>query len=35
MNQRIKHINERPDEPADAAKVGDVFERFGLPAHFD
>ncbi len=23
MNQRIKHINERPDEPADAAVNGD------------
>jgi hypothetical protein len=21
-----------PDEPIDAGKVGDVFERFGLPA---
>jgi len=24
-----------PDEPVDAAKVDDVFERFGLPARLD
>jgi RNA polymerase sigma-70 factor (ECF subfamily) len=33
---RDREVFERyPDEPVDAAKVDDVFERFGLPARLD
>ncbi|HEY5318791.1 MAG TPA: sigma-70 family RNA polymerase sigma factor [Solirubrobacteraceae bacterium] len=33
---RDREVFERyPDEPVDAAKVDDVFGRFGLPAHLD
>jgi RNA polymerase sigma-70 factor (ECF subfamily) len=33
---RDREVFERyPDEPVDAAKVGDVFERFGLPIRLD
>jgi hypothetical protein len=34
--RRDREVFERyPDEPVDAAKVDDVFARFGLPAELD